>query len=62
MAFAGTLASLTMTICALSCVLMTAEFLLPAGPLKNSLSVAAGILFVAAVIEQITGIFMGGGV
>ena len=61
-AFSESLISLTITICALTCVMMAAEYLLPSGPLKKSANVGAGILFLSAVIEQITGIFTGNGV
>jgi len=61
-AFAESLISLTITICALTCVMMAAEYLLPAGALKSAANVGAGILFLAAVIEQITVIFTGNGV
>lgn len=62
MGIAASLVSLTLTICALSCIMMAAEYLLPSGPLKSSVSVGSGILLLCAVIEQITGIFAGNGV
>lgn len=62
MSFATALISLTVTVCALTCVTMAAEYLLPSGSLKSTVAVGAGILYLSALIEQITGIFIGGGV
>lgn len=62
MDIAKSLISLTLTICALNCVMMAGEYLLPSGPIKSSVGVGTGILFLSAVIEQIAGIFAGNGV
>lgn len=62
MSFGEAVVSLTISICVLSCIMTAAEYLLPSGPIKSSVNVGAGILFLAAVIEQIAGIFTGNGV
>ncbi len=62
MRFASSLVSFSITVCALACVMMAAEYLLPKGSARSALEAGTGILFLAAMIEQIAGIFTGNGV
>ncbi len=48
--------SFASTVIALSVTTMVMEFVLPSGPVKNTASVAAGLVFLSAVCDQILGI------
>ena len=54
----GEIASFTGTLVCLSVLALTAEFLIPEGPLKRAVSAAVGMTFLAAALEQIVGIFL----
>ncbi len=57
-----TMISFAATVVVLSLITVVMEFLLPAGPLKNSASAGAGMVFLSAVCDQILGIIRGMGV
>lgn len=48
--------SFAATVIALSVITVAMEFLLPSGPVKNTASTAAGLVFLSAVCDQIFGI------
>ena len=41
----------------MSVLALAAEFLMPEGPLKKTVSAGVGMTFLAAAVEQIVGIF-----
>lgn len=56
------LVSLTMTVTAMTLLIGLAESLLPKGPVRSTMRLAAGLLYLQILLRQITVIFGGSGV
>ncbi|MEG1525177.1 MAG: hypothetical protein RRZ24_05915 [Clostridia bacterium] len=52
-----TITAFTSTVVCLSILAVVAEFAISEGPLKQTVSVSVGLVFLSAVVEQIVGIF-----